>query len=545
MQTQNPVVATLSGPVKGLIKQTDTSKRYFSFQGIPYAEPLHGEFRFKAPRPVKKWSETLDATRESDISYQFDIWRPDPMLTGGDNCLNLNIYTPNIEPATSLPVFVWIHGGGFVFGSGSSQVYGPDYLVERDVVVVTVNYRLNIFGFLSLRDPKVGVPGNAGLKDQTMALRWIKENVACFGGDPNNVTIAGESAGGASINYHLISPFSKGLFTRAIMMSGSVFNPWAQAPINYKDFLKRLAVHLEIDENSSDSALFEAIVKTDPIKLVQIDLQLAEEEEKFFGSVLLSGFLPQVEPYASESCFLPSSVEILSRNPWSKDLDVILGGCADEGLLFYYELPSDSQFSQMNEDFSLFLTPDLRAKVSSREAHHRGSILKKLYFAEERLTLKNVPKFIDFQGDKQFWFGIYSTLRFRLAAAGKGKTFFYRLNVPPSKDTPDFYEFVRTFSNVPHRNGTCHSEDIPFLFKAAFAKRFAPNDDNYVAAQRFLTTFVDFVNNGKPSDAWRETSKKSIKCLDMGQRDWRMTTLPNIDKLRVWEAVYSETKAKY
>lgn len=177
-----------------------------------------------------------------------------------------------------MPVFVWIHGGGFVFGSGSTELYGPDYLVEKDVVVVTINYRLNIFGFLSLRDPKVGVPGNAGLKDQAMALKWVKKNIDCFGGDANNITIGGESAGGASINYHLISPLSKGLFNRAIIMSGSVFNPWAHAPVNYEDFLKRLASHLGLAENFTDAVLFDKIIHMDPIKLVQTDLQLIEDE---------------------------------------------------------------------------------------------------------------------------------------------------------------------------------------------------------------------------------------------------------------------------
>lgn len=90
-----------------------------------------------------------------------------------------------------MPVLVWIHGGGFIFGSGSTLLYGPEYLIEKDVIVVTFNYRLNIFGFLSLKDPKVGVSGNAGLKDQSMALAWVKRNIGCFGGDANNITIVG------------------------------------------------------------------------------------------------------------------------------------------------------------------------------------------------------------------------------------------------------------------------------------------------------------------------------------------------------------------
>lgn len=120
-----------------------------------------------------------------------------------------------------MPVCVWIHGGGFVTGSSSTVFYGPDLIVEKDVIMVSFNYRLGIFGFLSLKDPKLGIPGNAGLKDQTMALKWIKENISFFGGDPNNITIFGESAGSGSVHYQLISNLSKGLFKKAVAMSGT------------------------------------------------------------------------------------------------------------------------------------------------------------------------------------------------------------------------------------------------------------------------------------------------------------------------------------
>lgn len=154
-------------------------------------------------------------------------------------------------------------------------------------------------------------------------------------------------------------------------------------------------------------------------------------------------------------------------------------------------------------------------------------------------------------GEKHFWHGIYLTIAHRLQSPGTGNTYVYYLNVPPSKDTPDYYEFIRNFSSIPHKNGTCHAEDIPFLFKPSFAKRFNDNDDNYLASQRFLGSFVDFVNCGNPKvDNWKPLQSggmESIKCLDMGQKKWQISTLANIDKIRVWEAIYEKnvTKAKY
>lgn len=299
-------------------------------------------------------------------------------------------------------------------------------------------------------------------------------------------------------------------------------------------------------------------------------------QEKFFGSVLLSAFLPKIEPYVSDMCFLPKPLNELAKNPWSKDLDVIIGGCADEGLLFYYELPTDAQLLKMEHENELFLPPDLRTQLTTTEAKRRGTILKKLYFGDEKISLDNASKFVDvsikilqiidkiptnffqYLAEKHFWHGIYLTIINRIKSNGKGKTYLYRLRVPPSKDTPDFYEFTRNFSNIPHRDGTCHSEDIPLLFKAKFTKRFKGNDDNYLASQRFLGAFVEFVNSGDPNhflvkkeiERWNplQTSNiESIKCFDMGQHVWQESKLANIDKIRVWETLYDKnlTKAKY
>jgi carboxylesterase type B len=150
-----------------------------------------GRLRFRDARPPAKWSEPLDATKDppsycmrSFLNYK-DGGREDAAV--------VNVYTPYVQPKKLLPTMVWIHGGGFNSGSSQTDLFGPDYLLQKDVVLVTVNYRLGPVGFLSLDDPELNIPGNAGLKDQTFALKWVQRNIERFGGDPGNVTVFGES----------------------------------------------------------------------------------------------------------------------------------------------------------------------------------------------------------------------------------------------------------------------------------------------------------------------------------------------------------------
>ena len=180
----------------------------------------------------------------------------------------INVYTKNVTPDKAYPVMVWIHGGGYQTGSNKTDVYGPDYLLQKDVIVVSFNYRLAAFGFLSLDDPELNIPGNAGLKDQTFALKWVQKNIANFGGDPDNVTIFGESAGGGSVHSHMISNYSKGLFHKAIPMSGVSFNKnWSLIP--RRNWAQRLAENLGYDGLAIEKDILEFLENADAFKIVQ------------------------------------------------------------------------------------------------------------------------------------------------------------------------------------------------------------------------------------------------------------------------------------
>ncbi len=214
------VVVTDAGPVRGTV-----AADYRLFQGIPYAAPPVGELRWRSPRPVSPWTEPRDATAPGSRCPQVGDEYNGPRSEDED-CLFLDVTTPRpADPASPKPVMVWIHGGGLVGGAGSDHD-GRRLAVAGDVVVVTVNYRLGILGFFA--HPEL-TNGGYGLEDQQAALRWVRDNITAFGGDPGNVTLFGESGGAVSVCAHLTSPTAAELFHRAIIQSGGCIG---DAPAN-------------------------------------------------------------------------------------------------------------------------------------------------------------------------------------------------------------------------------------------------------------------------------------------------------------------------
>ena len=220
---QAPLATTASGPVQGLA--ADGIDGIDVFRGIPFAAPPVGALRWREPQPAEKWTAVRQATAAGPSCIQ---QRGMSLENGGDpgkldeDCLYLNVFSPHLERTARLPVMVWIHGGALVFGSGGLPIYDGSALASRDVVVVTINYRLGALGFFShpgLDREISGGPVNFGLLDQIAALRWVRSNIAAFGGDPARVTIAGQSAGAQSVLALMASPLTAGLFSGAIAQS--------------------------------------------------------------------------------------------------------------------------------------------------------------------------------------------------------------------------------------------------------------------------------------------------------------------------------------
>lgn len=219
----NTIVETVYGKLEG--REIES---VFAWKGIPYAKPPVGPLRFRAPERPNSWDGIQDAGSFSPVGPQTqrEIMKffGNNVLNISEDCLYLNVWSPAADDKKR-PVLVWIHGGSFVSGSGSSDWYdGASFADQGDVVVVTINYRLGVFGFLHLGEfggEKYSTSGNCGILDQVAALEWVQENISAFGGDPNNVTVFGESAGAMSIGVLLGLPSAQGLFHRAIMQSGA------------------------------------------------------------------------------------------------------------------------------------------------------------------------------------------------------------------------------------------------------------------------------------------------------------------------------------
>jgi para-nitrobenzyl esterase len=229
-QPTKPVKVT-GGEIVG--SDDGTLKTYL---GVPFAAPPVGNFRWRAPQPVAPWKGVKETRSFSPACAQTATWLPNPK---SEDCLYLNVWAP--ENAKNLPVMVWIHGGGYYGGTAAQPVFDGANLAKRGVIVVTLNYRLGIFGFFAHPDLTAESPdkvsGNQGIEDQIAALRWVKSNIAAFGGDPGRVTIMGESAGGESVAILVASPLTKGLFQRAIAESGNdalPINPDEDSQFNRK-----------------------------------------------------------------------------------------------------------------------------------------------------------------------------------------------------------------------------------------------------------------------------------------------------------------------
>jgi para-nitrobenzyl esterase len=307
--TPDPLaVTTTEGDIKGVTLEGKEGIRVF--RGIPYAEPPVGELRFAPTVPAQDRSETLQLSEAFGNScVQIDLAVRAP--AGNEDCLYLNVYAP--ESGENLPVMVWIHGGAFVFGNGGGE-YDPTRLVREDVIVVTLNYRLGLLGFLA--HPNLESDGgNFGLMDQQQALRWVKENAAAFGGDPDNVTIFGESAGGHSVMSHIVSPRAEDekLFQRAIVQSGS-YAPFQQSKAAAQATGETAATALGCADEATVATCLRALPAL-----------------SFLG-VQGSQAIPNTDPSTD---LLPVSIQAaLATGSFNQDLDIMIGSNQDEGTLF-------------------------------------------------------------------------------------------------------------------------------------------------------------------------------------------------------------------
>lgn len=320
---------------------------------------------------------------------------------------------------------VWIHGGSFRVGSSSEHMYGPDFLLQKDVLVVTINYRLGALGFLSIDDPTFQIPGNAGLKDQTMALKWIQSNIRCFGGDPNNVTVFGNSAGGISVHLHMLSDFSKNLFHKAIVQSGNAVAEYANFPKN--DWTRRLAKAIGWSGEGGDAALYDFLKDADVYDIVKHQDAILTGDEIKMG---IFGFGPAVEAYVGQQSFFTQCPRDLMANAWSKNIPIIIGANSDEMIMLNRTLKKYPTVFQSLEGFELLIPPKFGLQKGSVQSQEVASRIMREYYGDETPRVDNFLITMAIWSDRHFWHPLVESIHGRLDnPETTGSTFLYRFTV--------------------------------------------------------------------------------------------------------------------
>ncbi|KAI4466364.1 carboxylesterase [Holotrichia oblita] len=505
---EEPIVTTKYGRVKGTTLTSRNGKSFLAFRGIPFAKPPIESLRFKSPREPEPWTDILDATEDGNICMQQNfLFSQEPEVEGSEDCLYINVYSPsnitklqNPENDDFLPVMVAFHYGAFISGSSSSDVLGPQYLLDKDVILVTFNYRLGIFGFLSTYDD--AAPGNWGFKDQVAALKWVQNNIEKFGGDPQKVTIFGASAGAGSIHHHILSPRSKGLFHAAISQSGSALALWAQPQRETALVVAKVQADVVgCNSTVSTDVMVECLRKVPAKQLVE-SLNLF----RFMRSEPLTVYLPTIEfesqtnpePFITKDPInIIEDVEF-SNVPW------IIGVTSGEGILraapFIRQTDLlDAINAHFNEYFLEMLY--LRLSVSDEDLPTTWAKIKAFYFSnDDKINVTNpesIQGLIDVYSDRGF---LYPSYQASLLHKHKGHSnvWFYYFDY---KGNQSFGEaFAATENEVDFDWGVSHCDDLIYLFKnSQIFPDFELDGKDLEVSELLLNLFTNFAKYLDPT----------------------------------------------
>ena len=462
------------------------SSRYASFKGIRFAQPPIGKLRFKSPEPYIAQEGLHDVSQESNITCpNYSAKEDNSAVKGQEDCLVLNIFVPKIvfdEPHISeLPVMFWIHGGGLTGGSGSS--YNPRYLMDEEIVLITTNYRLGTLGFLSLGTMEV--PGNAGFRDQTIAMTWVKENIQYFGGNSNSMTIFGESAGALSVAMHLMSPKSEGLFQRAIMQSGTALAPtWGMnTPERAVSLGNLLAKGLECDQEEDILVCMQAKPMEDIIALSNLmhAYPLDNLTPNWNG-------VPDVN-FTNDPFFPGDAETLLASGQFNTDVEVIIGSNLDEGILGIFPILQGMpwpDFAQINWPARLFNIANT-SNISPQDIENANKILEFYVGSVENINEEHMQEVIDMFTDADFLYGTFKTINYLL------------------KQEVKVYQFLLTFEGS-HSSvegfgidpmGVCHGDDLIYLWD--IFGNLSGNDK--IVSDLMIEAWIDFAKYGDPTPA--------------------------------------------
>ncbi|EHB07339.1 Carboxylesterase 2 [Heterocephalus glaber] len=471
LDSASPIRSTNTGQVRGsLVHVKGTDVGVHTFLGIPFAKPPVGSLRFAAPEAPEPWSGVRDGTsypamclQDADIMKMFNMTAPSVPVA--EDCLYLNIYTPaHVHDESRLPVMVWIHGGALILGTASSYD-GSKLAASENVVVVTIQYRLGVLGFFSTEDQHA--TGNWGFLDQVAALRWVQENIAHFGGNPDRVTIFGQSAGGVSVSSLVLSPMSQGLFHGAIMESGVALLP-------------------DIISSSSENiytmvANMSGCGQIDSEAMVRCLRGKSEEEILAITKVL------EIIPAVVDGAFLPRHPQELLASADFQPVPSIIGVNNDE---YGWALPiffgsADTQ-KEMNRETLRTVLQSMSAQMMLPAGF--GDLFMEEYMGdiEDPQALK-----IQFHEMKADCIFVIPALQVAHFQSSHGPVYFYEFQHPLN-----FFKDIRP----PHVKAD-HGDQVFFVFGSSFwGNQIELTEEEELLNRRMMKYWANFARNAEESD---------------------------------------------
>jgi len=507
---EQKVVQTRVGAIRGKHVINDDGLSHYNFLSIPYAQPPIGNLRFKPPIPVRPWTNTLEAFEFGpQCIQQVDPDKEKPM---SEDCLHLSIYMKDMKKTTK-PVMIWIHGGSFTQGSGND--YTPRNIVQEDVIVVVINYRLGSLGFLTFGNNLVS--GNMGLKDQALAIQWVKQNIESFGGNPNKITIFGESAGGMSVHAHVLSPWNYGQIQGAIAQSGTMlfYNSIQSYGEREEVFAKTAAKLVGCSDENLDISALECLQNIDIKEITEkLTYNLADEFARNMTNVF--DWRPVIDNYASNP-FLPHDpLEAIKTGIFNR-IPFMSGTVKNEGALWMRSFSGAGETrNQILENWDTFGPRQISSSNSVNitvEDIMRANISLKYYNHPEcDAALEKDQPFMDLFSDVSFISPDQKTVQIM------------------SKHSPNVFNYYLTQQTENSLIGLVlqlepeytpiHADDLVFLFDP-YGLKLNLSEEETALSKQMLKYWTNFAKYGHPTPSsqdtlfWKAVSQSEMNYMEL------------------------------
>nr|QIK02110.1 carboxylesterase 10 [Holotrichia parallela] len=528
-----PVVDTDLGKIRGSILKSRLGNDIYSFRSIRYTKPPVGELRFQPPVPVEKWNNIYDATQPGPVCPQANN------TNSSEDCLMLNVYVNKlpVKEKTNLnrPVMVFFHPGGFYGFTGASYSFGPDYLADEDIVLVTANYRLGSLGFLSTGTKEA--PGNNGFKDQVMVLKWVRDHIRAFGGNPNMVTLSGHSAGSWSTILHMISPMSKGLFHRAIAMSSSPLGAALRSRDQY-NIAQKQAQLLNCPDDSPVN-----IINCLKTKSAQ---EIADTRSGFaeVGGDPILIWRDVIEPDFGQERFLTEHPVTAVLHGRFTNVPIMLGLTEIEfGFVSHIAIRNQMYVDMMNNEYERILPIVFNYERGTERSRRISAALRQFYFGDGPIeNSTSTREGIDYlYRDGITGFAINRAVK--LISEKNSANTYYHLVTYRGR----YSYFYLPDTNRTQTAGASHHDELMYLFyMSTFFPYINRDDPEWNMVDRMVKMWTDFVKTGNPTPGssqllnnvhWPPYSKNSPKYMDIGDK---LVVKENLyeDRYQEWEKLF-------